>query len=462
MIQVPAKNQTTEAQMQSTIKLTDPQMIGSRIRAFFSDEDIEMIARETGFVQRRSRLGGRGFLKAIVFGFMEQPKASLNQLAEVCQDGAVQISPQGIDQRINSQSVVFLQRVFSYALQVFQNEVALPLAILKHFSAIYVVDSSVKRLPDEMQAKYAGCGGDGPKASLKLQVMFDFLRGNFHQVAVQAGRSADQAYRDYLLQLAPGSLTIVDLGYFCLDAFQTIIARQAYFLCRYLYPTALLTPNGERMDLCSWLRDEKGNALDVTIALGCQSRHHLPCRLIALRVLPSVAEQRRRKATERARIHGTVPTREYLFLLGWTLFLTNIPAQWLSLTQVALLYRVRWQIELIFKLWKSDCGLNAIGPWRSERILTELYAKLIGALLLQFLLAPQRIPEQQWANRETSSVQVRLILARFASRLHQNILNEPAFFSLLQQIFVLIDRFGLRQKRVRKPNLCHRLASALA
>ncbi len=74
----------------------------------------------------------------------------------------------------------------------------------------------------------------------------------------------------------------------------------------------------------------------------------------------------------------------------------------LSIEQVALLYRVRWQIELVFKLWKSYCRLDHIQGLRRERVLFELYTKMIGIILTQFLVAPLRLPHGAWANRELS------------------------------------------------------------
>ena len=51
-----------------------------------------------------------------------------------------------------------------------------------------------------------------------------------------------------------------------------------------------------------------------------------------------------------------------------------------------MLLRARWQIELLWKLWKQDGSLDA---WRRKppwRILCELYAKLLGLLIQHWLL----------------------------------------------------------------------------
>ena len=446
--------------MESTRKTSGLNEMGAKIVRFFGEAEVEQVAQETKFVQRRSRLTGLGYLKALVFGYIENPKASLSDLAEVCADLEVKISPQGLDERINAASVSYLQAIFQQAMQVFQSQLRLVLPILDKFSGIQIVDSTILALPEEMQALYPGCGGDGPAASLKIQLVFDFLCGNLKQVFLQAGRLPDQAYRDYLELVRSGSLILVDLGYFCLDAFRAIADAQAYFLSRYLYPTALLTPVGERIDLVTWLRAETRARIDLPVSLGCRKRHRIACRLIAVQAAPAVVEERRRKAIQKARLSGRVPTQEYLDLLAWSLFLTNVPQERLSIEQVLLFYRVRWQIELIFKLWKSYCGLNAIGLWRRERILTELYAKMVASILFQFLIMPLRIPDEAWANRELSSVRARLILARFARQLNQNLFDATAFCLILHQMTDHFIRFGLKQKRRSHPNLCQRLAAA--
>jgi hypothetical protein len=52
------------------------QWIGEKIHTFFG-ETVTPIANQTQFVRRASRLDGLMFLKALVFGFIERPNASL-------------------------------------------------------------------------------------------------------------------------------------------------------------------------------------------------------------------------------------------------------------------------------------------------------------------------------------------------------------------------------------------------
>lgn len=425
---------------------------GTLIYHFFG-KTVNAVARQTKFVQRASKLTGQLFLQAIVFAYIQKPTADLADIAQGCTDLGVPISPQGVDQRINTQAVAFVQAMFRQAMTEFKNKLPLPLPILQQFSALNLVDSSVVALPAPLQADYPGCGGNGPQASLKFQLVFEFLYGNLRHLVFQAGRAPDQKYQAYLSVVEPGSLTLMDLGYFCLDTFKAIMATPAYVLSRFLPQTGLLTPEGHPLPLLAWLQSQPGNQFDLEVQVGQQAKHRLPCRLLGLRLPQELADRRRQKAKDKARRTHKAVTQAYLAILDWTLFVTNVPPTMLTLEQVAVLYRVRWQIELVFKLWKSSAGLKRVAGWRKERVLVELYAKLIGLVLTHFLVAPFRLH----AGREISPVKVRDIFARFGRDLARNLAHLPDLVATMAQLARYIQRFGFKEKRTKQPNVCRTL-----
>ncbi len=430
---------------------------GTLVNDFFG-KAVETVARSTKFVQRVSPLNGRKFLQATVLGFIEKPDASLSDLAQACLDLDVEISAQGLDQRLNERAVDFLKEMFSEAMDQFKNEMPLSLSVLQQFTAVYLTDSSVLPLPVNMADEFPGCGGNGPVASLKIQLVFDFLQGNLAQVAFRPGREPDQKYRDYLEILQPGSLSITDLGYFHLDSFKNIMfERDAYVLSWLLPSTGLLLPEGEPLDLAMMLRQHPREAFEMDVLLGKKKKHQLPCRLICIPAPQEVAEQRRRKAKETARRKGRTPSQAHLALMDWTLFVTNVPSSMLSIEQVALLYRVRWQVELVFKLWKSYCGLKRIVGLRRERIMVELYAKMIGIVLTHFLIAPLRMSQGSQTHREISPIKVRKTFQRFARDLNRSLGSLPSFQDVLCEMLACIQRFGFKEKRKKNPNVCHAL-----
>ena len=442
--------------MESIIKTIGIEKISQKLAGFFGTA--EASARQTKFVQRGSSMTGLKFIQTLVFGYMKNPKASLKQLAQESTKLGVGISPQGIDERINGYSVAFMKEMYLKAFAQFKSHGALPMEIVKQFSKLFLVDSTFKLLPDSMVAEYPGAGGKASKASLKVQLVFEFIYGNLAQLVIEAGRAADQAFVQYLDILEAGSLVIMDLGYFCLASLRTIAEKGAYFIMRYHYPTTICLPDGTKLDLLYWVQSQEQKLLEIPILLGASPKQQIACRLISTPVPLAVAEERRRKAKRNARTHGKTLSEAYLSFLGWSVFLTNVPAHMLSTPQVVTFYRIRWQVELIFKLWKSYCGLEHILAFRPERVLTEFYAKLLVIVLTTFLVGPLRVPDVTWSNREISPVQVRLILADFADNIAAILSDLIPLQKTIHDLFSQIARFGFKQIRRTKPNVCALLA----
>ena len=89
----------------------------------------------------------------------------------------------------------------------------------------------------------------------------------------------------------------------------------------------------------------------------------------------------------------------------WTVYITNVEAAKLSGEEAAVLYRLRWQIELLFKLWKSQCEID---QWQSSKawaIMCELYAKVIGAVVQHWLVV-----QSGWQEAERSLIKVSRVI----------------------------------------------------
>lgn len=118
------------------------------------------------------------------------------------------------------------------------------------------------------------------------------------------------------------------------------------------------------------------------------------------------APSARKNARDKALIKGRQQTARHLATCDWTVFLTSCSNELLSWKEVVVLYRLRWQIELLFKLWKSH---NALADHRSEnpvRQLVEFFRPVQTETFLGRILPETRplVPSGQQRNSKMIAV----------------------------------------------------------
>lgn len=341
-------------------------------------------ARATRFVQRTSPLGGATFSQTLVVGFLGNPQASLEELTQTAAALGVEIRPQALDQRFTMLAATCLKQVLDAALArvITANPVAIPL--LARFTAVYVQDSSTIVLPDALAAVWQGCGGSTPEstsAALKLPVRLDMRTGHL-AVQLQDGRASDRA-AELPGPLLAGALRLADLGYWSLEALQALGQQGVFWLSRLQLQTAVYDTTGGRRELLELLNASATDTIEQEVTLGVDQR--MPARLLAVRVPQDVADARRRGLREAACKKGRQVSATRLALAAWTLLVTNVPRARLTLREALVLGRVRWQIELLFKLWKSHGGVDESRSTKPWRILCEVYAKLLAMIVQHWM-----------------------------------------------------------------------------
>ncbi len=343
-------------------------------------------ARDTGFIRRQRQLTGSGFVLTLVLGWLDNTEATVKQLAQRAAALGMRLSPQALDSRFSRAAAACLRTVLEAAVQqvVEGDPVAIPL--LQRFATVAVYDGSTIALPPALADEWPGCGGSTPTAgaaALKLQPRLDLLRGRIDLLEVQAGRAQDQTAQSQTAPVLPNTLVLFDLGFFALDMLQARLAAGVHWLCRPKLQTAVLAYE-RRWTLATLLAAKCHRDLDLPIQLGV--RHRLPCRLLAQRLPPEVVALRRQRLWEAARREQTEPSAEQVAVAAWAVFVTSVPAERLSLPEALTLYRLRWQIELVFKLWKSQGAVDRSRSSKPGRVLCEVYAKLVAVLVAHWLL----------------------------------------------------------------------------
>lgn len=343
-------------------------------------------ARDAGFIRRRRKLSGAIFVQTVVFGWLDNPTASLDELTDLAADLGAELCPQALDQRFTPQACQCLTTVLAAALQ--QTIAATPASIplLRRFHGVYLFDNTVLSLPATLASVFPGCGGTTPadgQAALKIHTGLELTAGQL-DLSFGAGRQPDVSSVLASGPLPAGALRLTDRGFFDMDVLQEHTTQGVSWITRVPARLVVQDGQGQSHSLAAFLASQRSDHVDQMVRIGVGGR--LPCRLLARRAPASVVAQRREKLRRQAKKKGRPVSQAQLLQCAWTVYITNLDGEQLSWEEVWVLARVRWQIELLFKLWKSHGGLDKSLGQRPWRVLCEVYAKLLGQIVQHWVL----------------------------------------------------------------------------
>ena len=410
---------------------------------------LDQLGRQTGVIQRHRKFSGMSLLKTLVLTLLKPPKADAHQYAATAAKLGVVVTPEAIEKRFSPRLVTFLKAVLQEAIEAVVASQPVAVELLRKFTAVHIGDSTSITLPDEYASEFPGCGGTGNygKAALKIQFLWDLLTGKLVTLELEPGRRSDA--KSALLEgpVPAGSLSIFDLGYFCLERFAELIGSGAYWISRWQQGTSAFHPDGQPLDLLRYVREHPGGwPIDIPILLGAD--HRLACRLIVLRVPQEVAARRRQAALEKARKHGRTASTEQLAWCDWTVYVTNCSTDLLSWKEVVVLYRARWQIELMFKLWKSHGQLDKHKTKRpADWQMAELLAKLIGVIIQHWLLLTST-----WINPRRSLWKAARVIREWIDNLAESLDDLDRLVNVLRRMKAAIAAVANVDRRVKHPS----------
>jgi hypothetical protein len=346
----------------------------------------EEAAHATGCVQREREFSGASWVQTLVFACLGTAQPSLETLVQSAAALGVHVTPQALDQRFTAAGAACLEQVLAAAVTATLAAEPVAIPLLQRFAGVYVLDSTSIALPAALAAVWPGCGnGAQPTAAtLKLGVRLELTTGALSGPTLAAGRTHDRALPLATAPLPAGALRLADLGFWKLEDLRAIAAAGGFWLSRLQAQVAVFDAAGCRWEVGELLAGQGSDEVDLPVTLGVSQR--LPARLLAQRVPPAVAEERRRRLHAEAKRRGQAVSQARLALADWLLFVTNVPATLLSREEAFVLARARWQIELLFKLWKSHGQIDASRSAQPWRVLCELYAALIAMVVQHWTL----------------------------------------------------------------------------
>lgn len=322
------------------------------------------------------------FFDSLLFDATSVTRKSCNQLAiETKSVHKVDISKQGIDQRFNESALKYIQSLLSKVLST-QVSQYIENGWLSLFSRVNIKDSSKFDLPPRVKYKLPGFGGSASKAGACIQYEFEIKSGHVNDLTISPANSPDS--KNALATMGAvmkGDLTIRDLGYFVLKYFIAAKTAGAFFISRLHAKINVYLMKGndfEELDFGKLYQVMKKNHIDKLekeVYIGKDEK--LPVRLIIELMPDEVFNTRMLKINKYNKKKGYKTSKNFSNRARFNLFISNIPLKMIDGEAIAKIYKIRWQIELVFKIWKSIFGLDNITSMKYERLMCILNARLL-------------------------------------------------------------------------------------
>ena len=318
------------------------------------------------------------------------------------------VSKQAIFKRMNSSWIQLLKLLIEKHLQTL---LKINASSQTHhpFKNIYIQDSTCLKLPDVLNTLYPGNVSRGLlKAVLKINVVLNVTKSMCHSFSISSFKTNEQSLAGDVFRYAKkGDLILRDLGYYALKVFHTMKQKGIHFISRQKYRVALFdAKTNKEISLISLLK-KTNYIIDKEIL--CGKKEKLPVRLVAIKLDNKKANERRRKARH-DRDRRVNHSSEYYYMLGYIIFITSVDQQTCTVKQIAKLYGIRWQIETLFKSWKSGIKIDSLLPkiqYKSERIQGVIYMFMLYIIWFeQKIKVPLMLIAKAGSNKNISVIKL--------------------------------------------------------
>ncbi|HAS43877.1 MAG TPA: IS4 family transposase [Microscillaceae bacterium] len=364
------------------------------LQEILSTTHLDQLGKDLGFTHRSTaKVRGSHFFDLHV---SHLPNASLadRSLQGMCdylwEHHGVQLLRSSLDDRFTPKAVSFMKSCFELILEQFISQITAQLPFSLGLRGLILTDSVVFRLADQLSDIYPGTQGRSKsKAAAKLHYSFDLLSSKAPQITITSSTDNDVNHWKRV-SFEPGYMYLQDLGYFSTNAYKTLDQAGAYFLSRYKTGTGLYNQDAQGkyhpVDFEEMLgKHQPASTYLPEVFVG--KREKVKCRLLLSPVPEDVKQARIKKAEAQYKTRKTKEGKSPKVsdlkkkLCGYNIYITNADEQKLPTSLIFAFYSLSWQIELLFKVWKSLFGLDNLPKMDIYRFECYLYGQLISLFL---------------------------------------------------------------------------------
>jgi hypothetical protein len=352
----------------------------------------------------------------------------------------VALSKEAISENFRERPWQFFEAVLQYLLVTYaalwSSLVGQPNWAMVQQLHVLLVDATVMRVAHQLISVFPGSANGKCQdwAAVKLHMAFRLFRG-VPEVLALTPQKKNERKIDFLRPIGEAVLYIFDLGYWTYELFDAIIDRQQHLISRLradCNPLILAVYVGDRQWIGKRLKE-----IDLT------------GRTVDLLVNLSSANPANPQMHHNLRLVGQWITRDK----SWHLYITSLVAwQTYSLTLIIDLYRLRWQIEILFRNLKHVLRMANFVSTTENGIHIQIYAALIHYMLTHLII----LKAVQETGRPFEDFSIPYCLDAVQQVLQQTgqlvLKGQTPDWGKLEELLVqTVVAVGLRPNRKRKP-----------
>jgi len=427
------------------------------LREVFSEKNLQKKAVRSGFYKRSCDFTPAKFFDLLLHCASSAEVCSLRQAStDAATVIGLKIVKQSINDRFNKEAVLFVMEILREVLERQLSKVIFP-EFLPQFNQVCIKDSTRFKVDKRLCEHFNETGSrkGNAKAWVCIQYEYDLRSGKILDLSVTSGTRNDAAdARESKERINKTDLVLRDLGYYNLSILMSFAQKGAFFISRLNTSTLIFEPGKtESLDfkkLYGHMKKHKLTRLEKQVIVSKKDQAGL--RLITEMVSEQVYQERIKKINNYNKRKGWNTTEDYKARCRFNLFITNISPDEINFDEVLLLYRLRWQVELMFKNWKSVCAIHKLQPMKYERFICLLFAKLILIVInLQIIRYLQSYHYEQ-TKRHLSEDKCFKTLQKLFNDL-KRIWKEKKSDRNLKKLLGLFNKNHWKEKRKKRNNL---------
>jgi Transposase DDE domain len=383
-----------------------------------------------------------------LFAHQRDDSISLEGLCRFLFQRGPEMAKQSLQDRFTDSAVGFMKEMVSYALKQ-KLEINFD-KLHKKFNRILISDSTQFELPSQFQNFYKGNGGGASPSSIKVQYCFDLLSSCIvsllNKNGVENDFSADTSY------FRKNDLVIEDLGFFNIKRFKNMMQCGAYFLSRFRFGRLIFRNSGQDYEIFDLLSEEKkmkhGEICQCEAYI--DKKEKLPVRLIVEKVPEEIANERRRKLkTDRHNKRKNI-SKERLKLCNLNVYITNTTDEDLPMKSVRRYYSLRWQIEILFKAWKSVYKIDQVKPMKIQRFECMHYGLLMLIILTTHIVVCFKKAIRKFYKKELSEFKLFKCIKEVFPALSDSVKKKKQFSKFIDNLFKSVLNTCIKDNKSNK------------